>query len=58
MKLLKYAAKETSDDIQKKYLVRNTCLGRMLGRGPWYFTTPVHDATKKLQINSTNDLCK
>jgi len=39
-----------------KIIIRYTCLGRMLGCGPWYFTTPVHDATKKLQINSTKDL--
>ena len=33
-----------------------TCLGRMLGRGPWYLTTPVHEPTKKLQIISTKTL--
>lgn len=36
---------------------RLTCLARRLGRGPWYFITPVHDATNTLQINSTKPLC-
>lgn len=39
-----------------KIIIKYTCLGRLLGRRPWYFTTLVHDATKKLQINSTKYL--
>jgi len=35
---------------------RQTCFGRLLGLGPWYLTTPVQDATKKLHIISTKDL--
>lgn len=34
----------------------NTWWGRMLGRGPWYLTTPVHEATNTLHIISTNFL--
>ena len=42
--------------LKNQHQIQHTCLGRMLGRGPWYLTTPVHDATKKLQINSTRHL--
>ena len=38
--------------------IRQTCFGRLLGLGPWYLTTPVHDATKKLHIISTKHLWK
>jgi len=38
--------------------IRQTCFGRTLGLGPWYLTTPVQDATKKLHIISTKHLWK
>ncbi len=37
---------------------KGTCLARLLGRGPWYLTTPVHDATKMLHMNSTRPRCR
>jgi len=44
--------------MEEPICIRQTCFGRILGLGPWYLTTPVQDATKKLHIISTKHLWK
>ena len=38
------------------WLQTQTLLGRLTGRGPWYRTTPVQDATNMRHWNCTNIL--
>jgi len=53
----KYSEWEPREFTMSNRQTRSTCLGRLLGRGPWYLTTPVHEATNTLHINSTKPLC-
>mmetsp|Transcript_10115 Transcript_10115/g.32765 ORF Transcript_10115/g.32765 Transcript_10115/m.32765 type:complete len:326 (+) Transcript_10115:304-1281(+) len=44
----------TMKSIIDVWLATKTWLARGLGRGPWYRTTPVHDATNTPHMNSTS----
>jgi hypothetical protein len=41
--------------IMEVWLATYTLLAPGVGRGPWYFTTPVHDATKIEHMNSVSE---